>query len=150
MCKRCQIYFIRLKKTCLGCFRIEEIRDQDNETGLKEGGVIEMSTTVLPLRDARSFAINTYHDWMRSKWSYRCGFEYCFYWTDVYHPLHCCYRSQDCSRNGHCRWILEWVYFWLKTGLHFFQHTICNVQRCTCSKIKIATQEQCSCKVVKL
>ena len=26
-----------------GCFRIEEIRDQDNETGLKEGGGIEMS-----------------------------------------------------------------------------------------------------------
>ena len=29
-------------------------RDKDNETGLKEGGGIEMSTTVLPLRDARS------------------------------------------------------------------------------------------------
>ena len=29
--------------TCLGDFRIEEIRDKDNETGLKEGGVIEMS-----------------------------------------------------------------------------------------------------------
>ena len=46
MCvKRCQnIYFIGLKKkTCLGCFRIEEIRDKDNETGLKEGGGIEMS-----------------------------------------------------------------------------------------------------------
>ena len=35
--------FIGLKKTCLGCFRIEEIRDKDNETGLKEGGGIEMS-----------------------------------------------------------------------------------------------------------
>ena len=34
--------------------------DRNNETGLKEGGVIEMSTTVLPLRDARSFALNTY------------------------------------------------------------------------------------------
>jgi len=31
-------------------------RDKDNETGLKERGGIEMSTTVLPLRDARSFA----------------------------------------------------------------------------------------------
>jgi hypothetical protein len=31
------------KKTCLGCFRIEEIRGKDNETGLKEGGGIEMS-----------------------------------------------------------------------------------------------------------
>ena len=40
--------FIGLKKTCLGCFKIEEIRDKDNETGLNEGGVIEMSTTVLP------------------------------------------------------------------------------------------------------
>ena len=37
-----------------GCFRIEEIRDKDNETGLKEKGVIEMSSTVLPLRNARS------------------------------------------------------------------------------------------------
>ena len=37
-------------------------RDNDNETGLKEGGGIEMSTTVLPLRDARTpFALNTYH-----------------------------------------------------------------------------------------
>ena len=31
-------------------------RDKDNETGLKEEGGIKMSTTVLPLRDARSFA----------------------------------------------------------------------------------------------
>ena len=47
--KRCQnIYFIGLKKkTCLGCFRIEEIRDNDKETGLKEGGGIEMSSIVL-------------------------------------------------------------------------------------------------------
>jgi len=47
--------FIYVKKMSLfGCFRIEEIRDKDNETGLKEKAVIEMSTTVLPLRDARS------------------------------------------------------------------------------------------------
>ena len=39
--------------TCLGDFRIDEIRDKDNETGVKEGEGIEMSTTVLPLRDAR-------------------------------------------------------------------------------------------------
>ena len=26
-----------------GCFRIEEIRGKDNETSLKEGGVVEMS-----------------------------------------------------------------------------------------------------------
>ena len=42
------IYFIGLKKkTCLGVFRIEEIRDKNNETGLKEGGGIEMSTTTI-------------------------------------------------------------------------------------------------------
>jgi len=39
---------ITLKNDLFGCFRIEEIREKDNETGLKEGGVIEMSTTVLP------------------------------------------------------------------------------------------------------
>ena len=48
-----------LKKTCLGVLNRRE-RDNDNETGLKERGGIEMSTTVLPLRDARSFALNTY------------------------------------------------------------------------------------------
>ena len=31
-----------------------------NETGLKERGVIEMSTTVLPLRDARSLSLCIY------------------------------------------------------------------------------------------
>ena len=33
----------------MGCFRIEEIRDKDNEASLKEGGGIEMSTTVLSI-----------------------------------------------------------------------------------------------------
>ena len=47
-------YIYWVKKDLFGCFRIEEIHDKDNETGLKEGGGIEMSTTVLPLRDARS------------------------------------------------------------------------------------------------
>ena len=63
MCKRCSNIFIVLeKRLVLGCFRIEEIRDQDNETGLKEGGEIEMSTTVLSIYAiARSlFALNTY------------------------------------------------------------------------------------------
>ena len=45
--------FIGLKKTCLGILDRGE-RDKNNEIGLKEGGGIEMSTTVLPLRDARS------------------------------------------------------------------------------------------------
>ena len=43
MVKDVQIYFIGLKKDLFGCFRIEEIRGKDNETGLKEGGGIEMS-----------------------------------------------------------------------------------------------------------
>ena len=47
MCKRVK-YIYWVKKDLFGCFRIEEIRDKDNETGLKEGGGIEMSTTVLP------------------------------------------------------------------------------------------------------
>jgi len=47
--------FIGLKKTCLGVLEREK-RDKDNKRGLKEGEVIKMSTTVLPLRDARSFA----------------------------------------------------------------------------------------------
>ena len=58
--KRCQNIFIGLKNDLFGCFRIEKIRDKDNEIGLKEGGSIEMSTTVLPLRDARSLRFNTY------------------------------------------------------------------------------------------
>ena len=42
--------------TCLGVLNRGD-RDKDNETGLKEGGGIEMSTTVLPLRDARSLSL---------------------------------------------------------------------------------------------
>ena len=45
--------FIGLKKTCLGVLERGD-RDKDTETDLKKGGGIEMSTTVLPLRDARS------------------------------------------------------------------------------------------------
>ena len=41
--------------TCLGVLDRGE-RGDGNGTSLKEGGGIEMSTTVLPLRDARSFA----------------------------------------------------------------------------------------------
>ena len=39
--------------TCLGVLERGEQGD-GNETSLKEGGLVEMSTTVLPLRDARS------------------------------------------------------------------------------------------------
>ena len=49
MVKDVKIYFIGLKKDLFGYFRIEEIRDKYNETGLKEGGGIEMSTTVLSI-----------------------------------------------------------------------------------------------------
>ena len=55
MCvKDVKIYFIGLKKTCLGVLDIEEIRDINNETGLKEGGGIKMLTTVLHSRAAPS------------------------------------------------------------------------------------------------
>ena len=37
LCKSVKIC-IGLKKDLFGCFRIEEIRDKDNETGLMEGG----------------------------------------------------------------------------------------------------------------
>ena len=40
--------FIGLKMTCLGVLDRGE-RDKNNETGLKEGGGIEMSTTVLSI-----------------------------------------------------------------------------------------------------
>ena len=51
--------FIGLKKTCLGVLDRGD-RDKDSETVLKERGVIEMSTTVLPLRDARSLSLCIY------------------------------------------------------------------------------------------
>ena len=40
--------FIGLKKTCLGVLDRGD-REKHNETGLKEGGGIEMSTTVLSI-----------------------------------------------------------------------------------------------------
>ena len=49
-----------VKEDLLGCFRIEEERGKDSETGLKKGGGIEMSTAVLPLRDARSLSLCIY------------------------------------------------------------------------------------------
>ena len=59
MCgKRCPNICIGLD--LFGCFRIEEERGKDSETGLKKGGGIEMSTAVLPLRDARSLSLCIY------------------------------------------------------------------------------------------
>ena len=53
--KDVKIYFIGLKNDLFGYFRIEEIRDKDNETGLKEGEGIEMSIySAFHIRDARS------------------------------------------------------------------------------------------------
>ena len=48
MCGKSVKIFIGLKKTCLGVLDTGN-RDKDNETGLKEGGGIEMSTTVLSI-----------------------------------------------------------------------------------------------------
>ena len=45
--------FIGLKKTCLGVL-VRGEREKDNEIVLKEGGLIEMSTTVLHSRAAPS------------------------------------------------------------------------------------------------
>ena len=49
--------FIGLKKTCLGVLDRGD-RDKNNETGLEEGGVIEMSTTVLHYAMYALFALN--------------------------------------------------------------------------------------------
>ena len=58
MCKRCSNIFIWVKKDLFGCVRIEEIRDKDNATGLKEGGEIEMSIySAFHIRDARSLSL---------------------------------------------------------------------------------------------
>ena len=37
------LYTLKKKKNCLGVLDIEEIRDKDNETGLKEEGGIKIS-----------------------------------------------------------------------------------------------------------
>ena len=60
MCKRVK-YIYWVKKDLFGYFRIEEIRDKDNETDLKERGGIEMSLySAFHIRDARSLRLNTY------------------------------------------------------------------------------------------
>ena len=50
--------FIGLKKTCLGVLDRGE-REKDSETGLKEGGEIEIETTLLHSRAAPSLKILT-------------------------------------------------------------------------------------------
>ena len=51
-------YIYWVKKDLFGCFRIEEIREKDNETGLKEGGGIEMSIYSAPFAMLALFALN--------------------------------------------------------------------------------------------
>ena len=55
MCGKRVKYIYWVKKDLFGCFRIEENETTTNETGLKEGGGKEMSTTVLHLCAAPSF-----------------------------------------------------------------------------------------------
>ena len=58
MCKKKSKYIYWVKNDLFGCFRIEEIRDKDNETGLKEGGGIKMSIySAFHIRDARSLSL---------------------------------------------------------------------------------------------
>ena len=52
--------FIGLKKTCLGVLDIGD-RNKDSETGLKEGRVIKIETTVLHSRAAPSLK---YSPWL--------------------------------------------------------------------------------------
>ena len=51
--------FIRLKKTCLGVLEKGE-RGDDNETGLKEGGGIEMSIYSASIYAMPPSLLNTY------------------------------------------------------------------------------------------
>ena len=62
MVKRCQNIFIYVKKRLVWVvLDIEEIRDNDNETGLKERGGMEMSIySAFHIRDARSLRFCIY------------------------------------------------------------------------------------------
>ena len=52
-CVKVSKYIDWVKKDLFGCFRIEEIRDKDNEPGLKEGGGIEIEIySAFHIRDA--------------------------------------------------------------------------------------------------
>ena len=92
MVKDAKIYIIGLKKDLFGCFRIEEIRDKDNETGLKEGGGIEMSIySAFHIRDARSLSLLYFTYRSQSLRSF--VFHVCQFLTNVPHSIHSC-----CSR----------------------------------------------------
>ena len=58
----------------MGVSDIEEIRDRDNETSLKEGGSIEMSTTVLSINAMLAlFALNTHQCSLRNQLPHHLG-----------------------------------------------------------------------------
>ena len=48
MVKELKIFIYVKKKDLFGCFRLEEIRDKDNATGLKEGGGLEIRNYSAP------------------------------------------------------------------------------------------------------
>ena len=72
--------FIGLKKTCLGVLDREE-RGDGNETGLKEGGEIEMSTTVLPLRDAPLSSLDHTYRSLAIFFVFSLSLSFSMYWT---------------------------------------------------------------------
>ena len=50
-------YIYKVKKNFFGMLHSKRKQGNDHETSLKEGGGIEIETTVLPLRDARSLPL---------------------------------------------------------------------------------------------
>ena len=53
MCKRCPKYIYWVKKDLFGCFRTEEIRDDDNETRIREysGGIENQYYSAFHIRE---------------------------------------------------------------------------------------------------
>ena len=61
MCKRDK-YIYWVKKDLFGCFEIEEIRDENNETDLKEERVTKLLTAVLSIyANARSASLFVFY-----------------------------------------------------------------------------------------
>ena len=56
-CGKSVKYMHWVKKDVFGCSKKRRYVNKDNVTGLKEGGGIKILTTVLSIRDARSFAL---------------------------------------------------------------------------------------------
>ena len=123
-------------------------RDKDNETGLKEGGVIEMSTTVLSIYAMhRSLSLkNTYQRGSAQRLRISSG-KQCtamYDWQDIG-------IQQDFTDLVHGPSIKPYWCWQQRTVAHgSFHHCFSGFMQHTCSKIKIATQEQCSCKERKV